>query len=102
MDSVGVSSFITQSWNVSRISIPALTRIFVFGALAYQRPDFTLLTRLFFISNPHLYSIIMAFNACFAYKLVKKSVDFSATSLNVLVGILPPDFFFRDPSLDYK
>tara|TARA_B110000902_G_scaffold265711_1_gene350812 strand:- start:1102 stop:2238 length:1137 start_codon:yes stop_codon:yes gene_type:complete len=96
MDSVGLSGLISQSWNVSRTLIPALTGIFVFAALAYQKPDFTFLTRVFFISNPQLYSIIMAFNAFFSYELVKRSVDFSAASLNVLVGIWAPDFFSKN------
>ena len=96
MDSVGLSGLISQSWNVSRTLIPALTGIFVFAALAYQKPDFTFIARVFIISNPQLYSIIMAFNAFFSYELVKRSVDFSAASLNVLVGIWAPDFFSKN------
>lgn len=96
MDNLGISSFLTERSNGFLNLISLTTGILVFGTLAYQRPDFTLLTRLFFISSPQLYSTITALNACLYWELVKKSIDFSATTLNVLVGIWAPDFFSRN------
>ena len=95
MDSLGISNLLTQTWGVSRTLIPALTGILVFSTIAYQRPDFTLLSKLFFITNPHLYSVIIAFNSIFAYALVKRAIDFSAVSINVLVGVEAADFFSK-------
>ena len=96
MDTVGVSGFLTQRSRGFGNLISLSTGMLVFWLLAYYRPDFTLLTRLFFISNPQMYSAIIALNACLAWELVKKSIDFSATSLNVLCGIWSPDFFSRN------
>ena len=96
MDTVGVSSFLSQRSRGFGNLISLSTGMLFFGILAYYRPDFTLLTRIFFISNPQLYSAIIAFNACLSWELVKRSIDFSATSLNVLCGIWAPDFFSRN------
>lgn len=95
MDRVGISNFLIQRTNGFLNLLPALVGILVFLAIVLKRPDFTLLTKIFFVSNPHLYSAIIAFNAILYSEVIKKSVDLSATSLNVLTGIWSTDFFSK-------
>lgn len=98
MDSLGISMFLSQRSNGFLNIMSATTGILIFSALAYQRPDFTLLSKLFVISNPQIYAVIMAINACISWEIVKKSVDFSAANLSVLVGIWSPEFFSKNQS----
>ena len=95
MDNIGVSGFLTRRSNGFLNLIPITSGILVFAALVYIKPDYTLLSKVFYIANPHTYSLIIAINSYISFELVKKCVDFSATSLNVLVGIWSTDFFSK-------
>lgn len=95
MDNLGVSTFLRQRSDGFLNLIPAVAGILVFTTIACKRPDFTLLTKIFFVKNPHLYSVIMALNAYLSFELVKTVVDFSATTLNVLIGVWATDFFSK-------
>jgi hypothetical protein len=95
MDSVGVSGFLTSRSNGFLNLIPPTTGILVFAALIYIRPDYTFLSKILTIKSPHTYSLIVAINSYISFELVKKCVDLSATTLNVLIGIWSTDFFSK-------
>jgi len=95
MDNIGVSSFLCDRSNGFLNLIPATTGILVFAAVVYIRPDYTFLSKVFSITSPHTYSLILAINSYISLQLIKKSVDLSATTLNVLTGIWSPSFFSK-------
>ena len=95
MDNIGVSNFLAYRSNGFLNLIPITTGTLVFASIVYLRPDYTLLSKTFSISNTHTYSIIIAINSYISFELVKKSVDLSAATLNVLIGIWSTDFFSK-------
>jgi hypothetical protein len=95
MDNIGVSGFLVHRSNGFLNLIPATTGILFALLLVYMKPDYTLLSKIFSITNPHTYSLILAINSYISFELVKRSVDLSASTLNVLTGIWATDFFSK-------
>ena len=93
MDNIGISSFLAHRSNGVLNLIPATTGLLVFAAIVYTKPDYTFLSKIFSISSPHTYSILLAFNSYLSLQLVKGSIDLTATTINVLIGIWSPNFF---------
>jgi hypothetical protein len=97
MDNIGVSNFLVYRSN-GFLNLTSITAgILVFASMAYLRPDYTFLlkNKIFSINNVHTYSIIIAINSYISFELAKKSVDLSAATLNVLIGIWSTDFFSK-------
>ena len=95
MDNIGVSSFLAHRSNGFLNLMPITTGLLVFATIAYTRPDYTFLSKIFSITSAHTYSILLALNSYISLQLVKGSIDLSATTINVLIGIWHPDFFSR-------
>ena len=95
MDNIGVSGFLVHRSSGFLNLIPATTGILFALFLVYMKPDYTLLSKIFSITNPHTYSLILAINSYISFGLVKRSVDLSASTLNVLTGIWATDFFSK-------
>jgi len=93
MDNIGISSLLAHRSNGLLNLMPATTGLLVFATIVYTRPDYTFLSKIFSISSPHTYSLLLAINSYISLQLVKGSIDLSATTLNVLVGIWSPNFF---------
>jgi len=95
MDNIGVSGFLVHRSSGFLNLIPATAGILFALFLVYMKPDYTLLSKIFSITNPHTYSLILAINSYISFGLVKGSVDLSASTLNVLTGIWATDFFSK-------
>jgi hypothetical protein len=95
MDNIGVSGFLIHRSSGFLNLIPATTGILFTVLLVYMKPDYTLLSKIFSITSPHIYSLILAINSYISLSLVKRSIDLSASTLNVLTGIWATDFFSK-------
>ena len=95
MDNLGVSGFLIHRSSGFLNLIPATIGILFAVLLVYVKPDYTLLSKIFSITSPHTYSLILAINSYISFEVVKKSIDLSASTLNVLTGIWATDFFSK-------